>query len=491
MPIRTRLTFMYTALLAFAMLVFSLATLSVLKWTLRHQVDDTLIKSAEDIRLAAVLGAAPSMSGDPLISEILMAQINSLSAPGLFAQIWLHDSKTLQPYPYETSWSMLGMGGYTGPLDAEGLNGESETRRDVVINGYHLRVITEPLEINGQVVGHIQVASSLRTVDAAMDRLLKIMLIFGAATMLAALFLGDNLTIRALRPIDTIAQTARQITAADDLSRRIPYESQDELGQLTKTFNQTLERLERLFNAQRRFVADVSHEMRTPLTTIRGNLSLMRRIGYDEEAVGAIDGEAQRMTRLVEDLLLLVKADAGRLSLEKEVVELDTLVLEVYNQAHILSEDKVAVHLGQLEQARVMGDSDRLKQLLLNLVSNALKYTPEGGSVTMSLTLDDAWVRVDVADTGIGIPPEDLPHIFDRFYRVDKARSRAMGGTGLGLSIAHWIAEAHGGQLSVVSEVGKGSTFTVTLPLVPETVAPASKRDTLPNLRAIRLTRQT
>jgi two-component system OmpR family sensor kinase len=490
MPIRTRLTFMYTSLLAFAMLVFSLASLSVLKWTLRHQIDDTLLKSAEDIRLDAVLGAAPAMSGDPVIGELLMAQINSLSAPGLFTQIWLHDPTTSQPYSYTSSWSMLSMG-YTGPLDPTGLNKDNESRRDVTINGYHLRVVTVPLEINGQVLGHIQVATSLRTVDAAMDRLLKIMLIFGAATMLSALFLGDNLTIRALRPIDTIAQTARQITAADDLGRRIPYESQDELGQLTKTFNQTLGRLERLFNAQRRFVADVSHEMRTPLTTIRGNISLMRRIGYDEESVSAIDGEAQRMTRLVEDLLLLAKADAGRLSLEKQLVELDTLVLEVYNQAHILSEDKVAVHLGQLDQAHVMGDPDRLKQLLLNLVSNGLKYTPEGGGVTLSLSRDDEWVRVDVADTGVGIPAEDLPHIFDRFYRVDKARSRAMGGTGLGLSIAHWIAEAHGGQLSVVSEVGKGSTFTVKLPLAPETAPNPAKREALAPLRVIRLPRQT
>jgi two-component system OmpR family sensor kinase len=480
---------MYASLLALAMLIFSAATLSVLNWTLRHQVDDTLLKSAEDIRLAAVLGAAPSLSGDPLISELLMAQINSLSAPGLFAQIWLHDSESRQPYPYDSSWSMLGMG-YTGPLDPEALNSDREVRRDVVINGYHLRVITVPLLINGDVRGHIQVGSSLRTVDAAMDRLLKIMLIFGAATMLAALFLGDNLTIRALRPIDTIAQTAQQITAADDLSRRIPYESQDELGQLTKIFNQTLGRLERLFNAQRRFVADVSHEMRTPLTTIRGNVSLMRRIGYDEEAITAIDGEAQRMTRLVEDLLLLAKADAGRLSLDKSPVELDTLVLEVYNQAHVLSNGTVEVHLGQLDQARVMGDSDRLKQLLLNLVSNGLKYTPDGGSVTLSLSRDEAWVRIDVTDTGIGIPAEDLPHIFDRFYRVDKTRSRAMGGTGLGLSIARWIAEAHDGQLEVISEVGKGSTFTVMLPLITDTVIRSAKRETIPSLRAIRLTRQ-
>jgi signal transduction histidine kinase len=138
-----------------------------------------------------------------------------------------------------------------------------------------------------------------------------------------------------------------------------------------------------------------------------------------------------------------------------------------------------------------MGDPDRLKQLLLNLVSNGLKYTPEGGGVSLSLSRDDEWVRVDVVDTGIGIPAEDLPHIFDRFYRVDKARSRAMGGTGLGLSIAHWIAEAHGGQLSVVSEVGKGSTFTVKLPLAPETAPNPAKREALAPLRVIRLPRQT
>jgi heavy metal sensor kinase len=350
-------------------------------------------------------------------------------------------------------------------------------------------VITVPLVINGDVRGYIQVASSLRTVDAAMDRLLKIMIIVGGVTLLLSLLLGEYLTTRALRPIDTIAQTAQQITAADDLSRRIPYAGQDELGQLTRIFNETLGRLDRLFNAQRRFVADVSHEMRTPLTTIRGNLSLMQRLGYDEEAVAAIDGEAQRMTRLVEDLLLLAKADAGRLSLDKSLVELDTLLLDIYNQAQLLSES-VDVRLGSIDQARVMGDPDRLKQLLLNLVSNGLKYTPEGGSVTLSLRRDTEWVRIAVSDTGIGIPAEDLPHIFDRFYRVDKARSRAQGGTGLGLSIARWIAEAHGGELAVESAVGVGSTFTITLPVLPDDIPADSLRKTNPNMRAIRLPRR-
>jgi signal transduction histidine kinase len=247
--------------------------------------------------------------------------------------------------------------------------------------------------------------------------------------------------------------------------------------------------LERLFKAQRRFVADVSHEMRTPLTTIQGNLDLMKRFSsdYDEEAMEAMESEVRRMSRLVEDLLLLAKADAGRQSLVKMVVELDTLLLEVYNQSRLLNISGIDVSLGSIDQAQVLGDPDRLKQLLLNLVSNALKYTPEGGTVILSLSRDAQFAFVTVEDTGIGIPEADLPHIFDRFYRVDKARARAMGGTGLGLSIAKWIVDAHGGQLSVVSTVGEGSTFTIQLPLAPEAIPLESLRETRPNMRAIHL----
>ncbi|HID63510.1 MAG TPA: hypothetical protein EYP49_12340 [Anaerolineae bacterium] len=177
------------------------------------------------------------------------------------------------------------------------------------------------------------------------------------------------------------------------------------------------------------------------------------------------------MSRIVADLLLLAQADAG-VELEKKPVELDTLLLEVYRQSQLMA-DGVEVKLGHEDQAVVMGDADRLKQLLLNLVDNAIKYTPPGGEVRLSLYREQGWVQVAVSDTGMGIPPEDLPHIFERFYRTDKARRR--GGTGLGLSIAKWIAEAHGGHLTVESEVGKGSTFTLWLrPATALTKGPAS-----------------
>jgi signal transduction histidine kinase len=211
----------------------------------------------------------------------------------------------------------------------------------------------------------------------------------------------------------------------------------------------------------------------------------MERIGYDKEAMAAIESEARRMTRLVEDLLLLAKADAGRLPLEEALVELDTLVLETYNQARLLS-NGVNVRLGQIDQVRVMGDSDRLKQLLLNLVTNGLKYTPPGGEVTLSINRDNGWATVHVCDTGVGIPAEDLPNIFNRFYRVDKARARAMGGTGLGLSIAKWIAEAHGGELTVTSVVDEGSTFILKLPVIPDDVPHDSLRKTIPHTRTMR-----
>ncbi len=488
MTIRTRLTFLYSSLLAIVILMFSAATSSILNWTLRNNVDSTLLDVAEEVhgQIGKTIIVPLSSTSNPANTFRDPPADKSMNASNVYWQLWLHNTTTNDLFLQ--SWNLVGMN-YDEALDPVSLDRDHEVRRDVIADGAHLRVVTIPLVANGQIYGHIQVAQSLRTVDAAIDRLLKIMLIGGAIVLLASLMLGDMLSQRALKPIDTITQAARRITAADDLSRRIPYDGPpDEIGQLTETFNDTLERLERLFKAQRRFVADVSHEMRTPLTTIQGNLDLMRRIGMDTEAMEAIEGEAARMSRLVGDLLLLAKADAGRLTLDKAVVELDTLILEVYNQAHLLNEsDTTTVELGQIDQVQVLGDVDRLKQLVLNLLSNAIKYTPEG-KVTLSLSQDEKMAYVTVTDTGIGISEEDLSHVFDRFYRVDPARPQ--GGTGLGLSIAKWIADAHGGQISVVSKVGEGSTFTLSLPVKPDQpVPPESLHPTHPNMHAIRLTR--
>jgi signal transduction histidine kinase len=272
--------------------------------------------------------------------------------------------------------------------------------------------------------------------------------------------------------MDRVTKTARSISRSGDLGRRLEQpRTLDEVGRLAQTFNEMLARIEGLFRAQQRFVADVSHELRSPLTAIRGNLDLLERGAADDpaarqEALGAMDVEVQHMSRLVADLLTLARADAG-VPIEKQPVELDTILLDVYRHARLTAQG-VTISIANEDQVTVQGDPDRLKQLFLNLTDNALKYTPAGGRVTLAWERADGWVRVAVADTGIGIAPENLPHLFERFYRADKARSREQGGTGLGLAIAKWIAEAHGGKILVESQVGKGSTFTVLLPLAKQ-----------------------
>jgi signal transduction histidine kinase len=203
-------------------------------------------------------------------------------------------------------------------------------------------------------------------------------------------------------------------------------------------------------------------------------VDLLRRMGgADTTSLDAIQSEAERMSRLVGDLLLLAQSDAGTLPLVRQPVEMDTLLLEVFREAQVLA-GGVHLMIGEIDQAIVVGDRDRLKQLLLNLVSNGLKFTPEGGRVMLGLArAAPGWARLVISDTGIGIPPDELPHIFDRFYRVDKARTRSQGGAGLGLAIAQRIAQMHGGRIEVTSDGAqeRGSTFSVWLPLAPERVA--------------------
>jgi two-component system OmpR family sensor kinase len=358
------------------------------------------------------------------------------------------------------SSNLSGLQGLLDPNGRQAQNQFSLVRHDKTL----LRVLTAPLidatSPEARIVGHLQIARLLDNFES-FNRLLIIALLIGFAAATASLILAIWLTPSLFKPLEDIAIVAQQITRADDLSRRVPDTGRtDEIGDLTRAINQTLERLERLFRAQQRLLADVSHELRTPLTAVRGNLDLMRRMGEtDPESLAIVQDEVERMTRLVGDLLLLARADAGGLPLAHQPVELDSIFLVG------LLQKSVDVTIEDLDQASVMGDADRLKQLLINLVDNAIKYTPSGGQVRLHLSKANGWARIDIADSGIGIPQEDLPYIFDRFYRVDRARSRARGGSGLGLSIAKWVAKAHGGDIQVTSEVGMGTTFTVTLPL--------------------------
>jgi two-component system, OmpR family, sensor kinase len=229
-----------------------------------------------------------------------------------------------------------------------------------------------------------------------------------------------------------------------------------------------LVRLERLFKSQRRFLADVSHELRTPLTVIKGNVGLMRIMhAFDEESLDSIESEVDRLTRLVGDLLLMAQAETGRLPLVLQVVEVDDLLFEVFEQMKVLSKDEHEIRIGNIEPAIVTGDRDRLKQVLLNLGSNAIKFSPENGLILLSLYVREDWVQIRVSDEGPGIPKSEMNQLFERFYRGDKSRTRTEKdvGFGLGLPIAYWIVRNHGGRIDVETEEGKGTAFSVWLPL--------------------------
>lgn len=454
MTLRLRLTFWYSTVLALIISLFGAAVYGILAASLTRQIDLSLAAAADEI-------IRTSRFSPELQTVHIPPNLDQFGGPNIYVQVWGSDGTLANQSARLT---------YTDPLDPGGLAEGRRALRDVRIGRIHLRVLTEPMQtaIDNQVVGYVQAAADLRVLDDAKSRLLLILIGGGVAAVLLAALVGGMTARQALQPLETITQTALKITRADDLSRRIPMDGapQDEVGKLGMAFNESLERLERLFNAQRRFLADVSHELRTPLTAIRGNVDLLRRMGgADPTSLDAIQSEAERMSRLVGDLLLLAQADSGNLPLARDRVELDTLLLEVFREAQMLAAG-VHVSIGEIDQAVVIGDRDRLKQLLLNLVSNAVTYTPEGGRVTLGLARVNEFARIAVSDTGVGIPPDELPHIFDRFYRVDKARSRLMGGAGLGLSIAQRIAHLHGGRLEAMSEgEGKGTTFCVWLPL--------------------------
>lgn len=471
MTLRSRLTLWYSGLLAGVLIVFGAAVYLLLSFLLTEQLDETLLSTAEDIRSVA----ARSVEGRILFPDLAF----SLTAD-VGVQLW-------QAVAPDSAQIVAGDPALNGlELDPEALGSPSTSLRTLMLAGTEYRVLTYPLlaQPDNNVVGYLQLASSLETVQSALRSLLTVMVIGGVVTVLVAGLVGWSTAGAALRPIDQVTETALQITRADDLSRRIPLDGppRGEVGRLTEAFNETLERLETLFETQRRFLADVSHELRTPLTSIRGNVDLIRRMGEpDPESLEAIRSEVDRMTRMVSDLLMLAQAESGRLPLAQDEIELDTLMLEVFKQANVLARDSVRVEIGREDQVRVVGDHDRLLQVLLNLVANALDHTPRGGKVTLGLACVDDWARLTVSDTGPGIPTEDLPHIFERFFRVDRARVRKVsGGAGLGLSIAYWITRSHNGKIEVASEEGKGTTFSVWLPRLKDDGARAGKRPPLP-----------
>jgi len=350
--------------------------------------------------------------------------------------------------------------------------------------GPEIHYATHSVTDAGPQVGAIIAGANVQTAELGPSQLLSTLILILPLGLGAALLVGPWIARRALEPVDQILTEVREITDGKSLHRRLAQPMvKDELGRLTETLNQMMTRLERSFAALRRFTAEASHELKTPLTVLRAGVErAITTPGVPQEALAALEEtlqETNRMTELVDALLTLARADEGIAPLHKEAVDLRSIVAEAGETGELLAEQagvRMEVRTPP-EPVVVPVDRSRIRQLILNLLTNAVKYTPQGGRVQVQLGQQDApalpnghgRVILSVADTGVGIAPGDLPHVFDRFWRADTARTRTgeRAGTGLGLAICKWIAEAHGGQIDVVSRPGRGTTFTVTLPTEP------------------------
>jgi signal transduction histidine kinase len=345
-----------------------------------------------------------------------------------------------------------------------GSESESDAERMVTF-----RAISRLLSVDGRAAGRAAVAFPIGQLEASLEHLLKV-LVVGIVAVLIAVGLGSLLlTNQTLHPLSDITRKARHI-GHDRLNERIAVHNEsDELGQLSIVLNQLFERLQRAFESQKMFLADAAHELKTPLSVLRAHweseinnpelsLEMKKTIVQDTETI-------TRLNHLINDLLLLSQTEGTQSSFQFKTLRLDTLLAEVIADAAMLTAMKSQeIVVGELSDVAVSADQTRLYQLFFNLLDNASKYTPEGGKIVLKMDLDDSWVKIRVEDNGPGISAEDLPHIFERFYRVQKDRGRRTGGTGLGLAICELIVEAHRGSIGVESQIGKGSVFTVRLP---------------------------
>lgn len=458
MTLRARLALLYTAIVVGILLLFGVAVYLSVSISLTNEIEQSLRNSASRVL--------------PLVYVSDQGELSVNVTPDIefaadtFIQVWDRENQLRA--------NSANVRNLTQPLDPASLNASKPISNDVLLktesDEIYLRVLTVPLVLGDRPIGAIQIGASLAIVDATQESLVIVLIIGTLISILIAGLASAISSQQALAPLEDVTETALQITRADDLSRRIPYTGppNDEIGQLIHAFNQTLGRLENLFNTQRRFLADVGHELRTPLTVIKGNIDLMKMMKeLDEESVESIESEVERMTRLVGDLLLLSQAESGKLPLHLQLIELDTLLIEVLGQMRVIAKDKVTLQLGEMDQVQVCADKDKLKQVFVNLVQNAIHYTPRGGKVVVSLRKSDHQALVSVSDNGPGISPQDLPYIFERFYRGEKARTRSKDGKGfgLGLSIAYWIVKNHDGSIEVDSKPGEGTTFRVHLPM--------------------------
>jgi heavy metal sensor kinase len=369
--------------------------------------------------------------------------------------------------------------GLSIPVDDETLSqaidGTSSFTTIQTTEGERLRLFAVPININilgpppGIQPAALVIARSTRQIDNAIARLVRTFIVAVPLALALAAAGGIFLARRALKPVDNITQTAQEIEGSD-LSRRINVNTKDELGRLAATLNAMIGRLEKAFQRQKQFTSDASHELRAPLAVIEAESSLTlqkeRPPGDYRQSLETISQEAKQMSSTIDQLLTLARADAGKEQWNFGQVDLAKLISKLSTDIEVLCQDKgLGFQLGHTEALVVQGDEARLRGLFMNLLDNAIRYTPSPGTVSVSLRREGKMAVVAITDSGVGIPAEDIPLIFERFYRVDKSRSRVEGGSGLGLAICRYIVEAHRGKIEVESTVGVGSTFSVWIPI--------------------------
>lgn len=472
LSIRLRLTLLYTAILAVTVIAFSSILYAAQARATYADIKENLMRQAAFFPSVGKpeprVPVPPPDDGKPLAIAPQDIGLPSGTLPGRWTQTRSLDG--------EVTGQTFDLSGVTLPLSDKGLaavqagEGWFETAT----------VQDEPLLIYSQrytgfdgASGIVQVAFPIGQPQGYLTTLRLILVVGSGLAVLTAFVLGWALAGAALRPIQRITQTAQAIGAERDFGRRVIHRGPaDEVGQLALTFNDMLaelesgyRQLEEALQSQRRFVADASHELRTPLTTVRGNIELLRREPPIEPAERAeimadTTEEVDRLIRLVNQLLMLARTDAGH-AVRSEPIPVQPLINDVCRQVKTLA-PHTELHCAAPEGVLVRGDRDALKQVLLILTDNAIAHTPAGTPVTLTAAVDDTHVIFTVRDRGPGIPAEQLPHIFERFYRGQT--SRTGGGAGLGLAIARELVSAQGGVIAVDSALGEGSTFTVTLP---------------------------
>jgi heavy metal sensor kinase len=458
--IRTRLTLWYSAVLLGILLVVGALSYSVLRWTLMQDLDSSLLTVAQVMHDVRADDESPGSGVDELIRELLGPVFDER-----FVQFLDPDGQPrsrMVPRPRAPSLPL------TRVAQTNAMRGV-RTLETVQQGAVPLRVLTLPIVERGRVVRIIQVGASLDRPHGVLRRYLETLVVLIPLGVGLAAAGGAVIARKALRPVDEMAAAARRITA-EDLDQRIARQNtDDELDRLAATLNGMLARLDEAFRQMRRFAADAAHELRTPLTALKGGIEVsLRQARSAEEYRRVLESSLEDVDRLItvaEDLLTLSRAAAGP-ETPRPTIDLEPLVLETLEAGTRLAQ-RTGVHvtLGHVEPVVVRGDAGALARAMRNLIENAVKYTPSDGKVVLTLRAADGRAVFAVEDTGIGIAPEDRERIFEPFVRVDAARGRDTGGSGLGLAIARSIVVAHGGTLTVDSEVGAGSRFTITLPV--------------------------